>query len=44
LTGFAIKKVEKEDHDDKNDCPEDQIFIEGAQAFSSKIKFKKRLT
>jgi hypothetical protein len=45
LTRFAIKKVEEEDHDDKDNSPKDQIFIKRTQKFSSNIvKFEPRLT
>jgi hypothetical protein len=37
--------MKEKDHDDDNNCPEDQIFIKGAQKFSSNyFKFQLRLT
>ena len=36
LSGFT-EKIEKKDHNDDDDCPEDEIFIEGIQGLSSNV-------
>ena len=38
MTGFA-EKLKKEDHDDDNDRPEDQVLIKRTQKFSSNIEY-----